>query len=135
MGTDRKWKNTVVAVVRWSARVIGVVIAGFFLLMFIGESSGQWHSLLRLKANEAIGLSLMGAYVVAMFLALKWEHVGLLLGLAALGSKFVLLGIRIGFSHKGVLNLFFLTLWLPILLYLLCWVLEGRGWKRTKAVL
>ena len=137
MKTDRERKNAAIVVIRWSARILGLIMAGFLLLMFIGESLGSNSNPLSepIEPIAAIGLALMGIYVVAVFLALKWEHVGLLLGLAALGSKFVLLGIRIGFSHKGVLNPFFLTLWLPILLYLLCWVLEGRGWKRTKAVL
>jgi hypothetical protein len=80
-----------------------------------------------------IGLALLGMYVAAMFLALKWERVGSFLGVAALGSFFVILFLGLfpgnvsgGFSLKGVLNPLFLVFWLPILLYLLCRGLERR---------
>ena len=38
MKTDRERKNAAIVVIRWSARVLGLIMAGFLLLMFIGES-------------------------------------------------------------------------------------------------
>ena len=137
MKTDRERKNAAIVVIRWSARVLGLIIAGFLLLMFIGESLQSNFNPLSdpIEPIAAIGLVLMGIYVVAMFLALKWELVGSFLGVAALGSFFVILFLGLlpgnvsgGFSSKGVLNPLFLALWLPILLYLLCWKLER--WER-----
>ena len=133
MKTDRKKKNTGIAVIRWSARILGLIIAGFFLLMFIGESV-QANSLpTALEPFAAIGLALMGIYIVAMVLALKWERLGVFLGMAALGCFYVILFLGLlpgnvsgGFSIKGILNPFFLVFWLPFLLYLLCWGLERR---------
>jgi len=91
METARKGKNAAIAVIRWWARVLGVVTAAFFLFMFIGESLEKRHGSSQIEPIAAIGLALMGIYTVAMFLALKWERAGSLLGAAALGSIFVML--------------------------------------------
>jgi hypothetical protein len=141
METNRERKNAAITVIRWSARVLGVITAGFFLFIFIGESWGKWHTLSQIEPSGAIGLALMGVYIVAMFLALKWERAGSILGVAALWSFFIMLflglfpGMRGGFGSRGVLNPFLLAFWLPVLLYLLCWGLEGRGRERAKTVL
>jgi len=136
MKTDREKKNVGIVVMRWSARVLGSIMAGFLLLMFIGQSlqSNPLSVSEPIEPIAAIGLALMGIYVLAMFLALKWERVGSLLGAAALGGFFVIMFLGLlpgnvsgGFSTKGVLNPIFLILWLPILLYLLCRGLERRG--------
>lgn len=134
MKTDRERKNAAIVVIRWSARVLGLIMAGFLLLMFIGQSLESKSLPVSIEPIAAIGLALMGIYVVAMFLALKWERVGSFLGVAALGGFFIILFLGLlpgnvsgGFSTKGVLNPVFLALWLPILLYLLCWRLERRG--------
>ncbi|MBC8385602.1 MAG: hypothetical protein H8E57_08825 [Candidatus Cloacimonetes bacterium] len=123
-------------VIRWSARVLGLIIGGFLLLMFIGQSLQSNSLPVSIEPIAALGLALMGIYVAAMFLAVKWERAGLLLGAAALGGFFVILFMGLlpgnvsgGFSTKGVLNPIFLVLWLPILLYLLCRRLERRGRK------
>jgi len=136
MKTDREKKNVGIVVMRWSARILGSIMAGFLLLMFIGQSlqSNPLSVSEPIEPIAAIGLALMGIYVLAMFLALKWERVSSLLGAAALGGFFVIMFLGLlpgnvsgGFSTKGVLNPIFLILWLPILLYLLCRGLERRG--------
>ena len=138
MKTDRERKNAAIVVIRWSARVLGVIMAGFLLLMFIGQSLESNSLPESIEPIAAIGLALMGIYVVAMFLAFKWERVGSLLGAAALGCFFVILFLGLlpgnvsgGFSSKGVLNPLVLAFWLPILLYLLCWGLERRRREQT----
>ena len=139
MITDREGKNAAIVVIRWSARVLGLIIAGFSLLMFIGQSLESKSLPVSIEPIAAIGLALMGIYVVAMFLALKWERVGALLGMATLAGFFVVMFMGLfpgnvsgGFSAKGILNPVFLALWLPILLYLLCWRLERRGNDKDK---
>ena len=133
MDTNRGGKNLAIAIIRWSARVLGVIIASFCLFMFIGQSLEEYPSSEPLKPIAVIGLILMGIYVVAMFLALKWERLGSLLGMAGLGGVFVIMFLGLfqgnvsgGFSTKGVLNPLLLAFWLPILLYLLCWGVEKR---------
>lgn len=138
MKTDRERKNAAIVVIRWSARVLGVIMAGFLLLMFIGQSLESNSLPESIEPIAAVGLALMGIYVAAMFLALKWERMGSFLGMAALGCFFVILFLGLlpgnvsgGFSPRGVLNPLFLALWLPILLYLLCRGLEGRSQEKT----
>ena len=138
MKTDRERKRAAIVVMRWSARVLGVIVAGFLLLMFIGQSLESNSLPKSIEPIAAIGLVLMGIYVVAMFLALKWERLGSFLGVVALGCFFVILFLGLfpgnvsgGFSSRGVLNPIFLALWLPILLYLLCWGLERRRREQT----
>jgi hypothetical protein len=109
--------------------------------MFIGQSLESYPQSEPIEPIAAIGFALMGIYVVAMILALKWERMGSILGVAALGGFFVILFLGLlpgnvsgGFSSKGILNPLFLAFWLPILLYLLCWGLERRKQEQTKTV-
>ncbi|MGO9337225.1 MAG: hypothetical protein ACLPY1_06925 [Terracidiphilus sp.] len=139
MSTNSEEVSKGIAAIRWLARGLGLLIAGFFLFMFIGET---WEGHLRNPAASAfahitpiatIGLALMGLYIIAMLLALKWEHAGTLIAVLALGAFFIILfmgsfpgNVSGGFSLRGVLNPILLFSWLPVLLYLLCWGLEGK---------
>jgi hypothetical protein len=135
MATHGKEKNAAIVAIRWSARILGLVMAGFLLFMFLGYFlEGRSPVSDSLTPSAAIGLTLMGIYIFAMLLALKWERAGLLLGAIALGCFFVIMFLGLlpgnvsgGFSAKGVLNPVLLALWLPISLYLLCAGLERRG--------
>ncbi|MDX1696719.1 MAG: hypothetical protein R3308_00440 [Thiohalobacterales bacterium] len=135
MMTDREGNNAAIVLIRWSARVTGLIMAGFLLFMFIGYILEGRNPLSgSLAPFAAIGLMLMGLYVVAMFLALKWERAGTFLGAIVLGAFFVIMFLGLlpgnvsgGFSARGVLNPVFLALWLPILLYLVCRGLEKRN--------
>jgi hypothetical protein len=128
--------DAAITAIRWEARVLGVITAGLFLLIFIGESMASHRPSKPIELSAVIGLGPMGVYVVAMFMALKWERAGSLLGAASLGIFFVMMflgmfhgNVEGGFSLKGVLNPVLLAFWLPFLLYLLCGRLEGRGRK------
>jgi hypothetical protein len=139
MSTDSEEVSTGIAAIRWLARSFGLLISGFCLFMLIGET---WEGHLRNVTASAfvhitpiagIGLGLMGLYIIAMFLALKWEHAGTLIAVGALGAFFVILflgsfpgNVLGGFSLRGVLNPILLSFWLPVLLYLICWGLEGK---------
>ena len=132
-----------ITVIRWTARVLGVLIAGFFLFMFIGESSQRhdWGSLLHLNPVDVVVLAMMGLYCIGMVIAVFRERTGSLLSLGALGVFFLLLGLRTAFQHglraaftsspRGVLNPFLLMFWLPVILYLVCVIAEAR--KPAKA--
>jgi hypothetical protein len=132
---DGRGKNAATVVIRWSARVLGLMMAAFLMLMFFGYFLEGRNPLSgSLTAFAAIGLALVGIYVVAMFLAPKWERAGALLGANSLGGFFIIMFLGLlpgnvsgGFSVKGVLNPVLLALWLPILLYLLCRVLDRQG--------
>ncbi len=108
---------------RWSARALGVLIAGFFLFMFIGESLGSPGDLARIRPIEALQLGLWGVYIVGVLLALRWEYPGALVALGGVGGFFLLHGFRGGLH--AMLNPLFLAMWLPLVLYWLCWTVEG----------
>jgi len=132
---DETASNTAAKVARWSARVVGVIAGSFLLLMFFGYFlKGQAPSSDSLTPFAAFGLVLMGTYALAMFLALRWERTGAILGATVLGGFFAIMYLGLlpgnvsgGLSIKGVLNPVYLFLWLPILLYVACWRLEKRG--------
>jgi hypothetical protein len=142
MKTDRGWKEAATLIMRWSARVLGLIIVGFSLLMFIGQSLQSGPPGKETEPIAVVGLALVGVYMIAMLLALKWERRGALLGAAAHGGFYIILFLGLlpgnvsgGFSTRGVLNPIFLAFWLPIVLYLLCGELERRGRDRTDAAL
>jgi hypothetical protein len=137
METEREGKNAAITVIRWSARVLGVIsviLAGLLRLMASAEGT-PGNSMGPLAA---IWFGLSGIYAIAMCLALKWERAAVLVGVAALLAAHVD-GLFLGlFEYPGhalvnVVNPILLAFWVPVLLYLLCWRLEGRG--RRKAVL
>jgi len=133
METEREGKNAAITVIRWSARVLWVIFVGFFL-PFLGQGGG----VMQLRGLAAIWFGLLGIYVVAMLLALKWERAAVPVAVAALLAAHVD-GLFLGlFEYPGhalinVVNPVLLAFWVPVLLYLLCWRLEGRA--RRKAVL
>jgi hypothetical protein len=126
MDTDRQGNQATISIVRRSARVIGVVIAVFLLSMFIGEAMQSETPPWQIEPTAALGLAPLGVYIVAMFLALKWERVGSLLGAGALSIFIVMLFRGSPADGKSVLP-FFLVFWIPILLYWVCWHLEGSS--------
>ena len=138
METEREGKNAAITVIRRSARVltvISVILAGLLWLMAMSEGT-PGNSMGPLAA---ISFGLLGIYAVAMCLALKWERAAVPVGVAALLAAHVD-GLFLGlFEYPGRLTLvsgvnpFLLVFWVPVLLYLLCWRLEGRA--RRKAVL
>ena len=120
-----------------------MLIARFFLFMFVGESwqSHNWGGLLHLNPVDAVLLTMMGLYAIGMFTAILWERTGLLLSLGTLGVFFLLFGARTALQHglraaftpsyRGLLNPFLLMFWLPVILYLVCVIAEAR--KPAKA--
>ena len=135
METEREGKNAAITVIRRSARVltvISVIFAG--LLWLVASAEGTPGNSMRPLA--AIWFGLLGIYAVAMFLALKWERAAVPVAVAALLAAHVnglFLGLFEYPGHalvNGVVNPFLLVFWVPVLLYLLCWRLEGRGRKK-----
>jgi len=135
MTIEKEGSNAVTAVFRWSARVLGVIMACFLLFMFFGYFlEGRNPSFDSLAPFAAFGLVLMGMYVLSMFLALKWERTGVFLGAIVLGGFFAIMFLGLlpgnvsgGFNARGALNPVLLALWLPVLLYFTCWWVEKRS--------
>jgi len=134
METDRSDQRVPIATVRRSARVIGVVIAVFMLAMFIGEAMQSETPPSQIEPTAVLGLAPLGVYVVSMFLALRWERVGSLLGAGALGIFIVMLFMGSPADGKSVLP-FFLVFWVPILMYWFCWYLERSNQETSAPVI
>src|SRR5690348_2876033 len=81
---QRESDNEVIPFLRWSARVLGVLLAGFFLFMFIGESIETRDHYPRMDAMTFVRVTPAFAYAIAMFVALKWERAGAIVGGASL---------------------------------------------------
>jgi hypothetical protein len=138
METEREGKNAAITAIRRWARVltvISVIFAG--LLWLVASAEGTPGN--SMGPLAAIWFGLSGIYAVAMCLALKWERAAVPVAVAALLAAHVdglFLGLFEYPGHalvNGVVNPFLLVFWVPVLLYLLCWRLEGRA--RRKAVL
>ena len=123
METDQLAKQATISTVRRSARVIGVVIAVLLLALFIGEAMQSETPPGQIEPTAVLGLAPLGVYIVAMFLALKWERAGSLLGAGALGIFLVIVFVGSTADGKTVLP-FVLIFWVPIVLYVVCWHLE-----------
>src|SRR5271165_1972611 len=97
MSTHSEQASTGISAVRWSARGFGLLISGFLLFMFLGETweghlrNSTVSALVHLTPIAGIGLGLLGLYILSMFLALKWEHAGTTIAAGALGAFFVAL--------------------------------------------
>ena len=120
---------------RWAARITGLLAAAFLLLMFTRYVlQGRNPVSASLDPFAALGLALMAVHIAAIVTAIRWERVGTILGAISLGAFFVILYLGLlpgnvsgGLSARGVLNPLFLALWLPILLFQACWLLERRA--------
>lgn len=80
-------------VLRWSARVSGLLIACFYVLMIVGEirhpHSGSPATLL-----EWVGIALMAATCAGMLIAWRWQLAGAILSLASLVAFVILIRLR-----------------------------------------
>ena len=104
------------AIVRWSARLTTILIAGICVPFFLGAPVGPLRTL---HLRDSAGMVLLGATVIAMLLAWKWEFPASLASLLALG----------GFAVVARLNHYNLIAVgaIPNVLYLLDWAL--RNWR------
>ncbi len=112
---DSKSKNQIIPIIRWIARIVGLLYIAFFLLMLIGEglSSSQETNLLTFRAG--LGFVFVFIFFAGLILAWKWEGIG---GLVAIGGT-------IGFSVTiQEYSMMILIMAAPALLFLVCWYLS-----------
>jgi len=82
------WRAAVIG--RWTARIVGTLMALFFLAFFVGEG---FPNIFRLPWRESLSVLAMSAVVVGLLLAWKWEGLGGAVALAAIVLMH-LIGIR-----------------------------------------
>jgi len=73
------------------ARVLSIILIGFFLVMFIGESleSAKRNTSSPMTANTILQLTIFGIGLLGLVAAWKWELTGGILSLVAFTALFI----------------------------------------------
>ena len=113
------------SILRWSARILALLVAIFLLFMFIGEGiGGRPANAQPLQARDYFLLSLFGLYIIGLIIGLWREGLGGLISLVFMAIHIIFL------KSEGIKNLiYFYVMLLPCILYLLSWYFNRR-WAR-----
>ena len=84
-------KTNSIKISRIIARVLSVILVGFFLVMFIGESTynAKGASSEPMTSNTILQLTLFGIGLLGLVLAWKWELIGGILSILAFIALFI----------------------------------------------
>jgi hypothetical protein len=93
--------------------------------MFIGETWGKFG---KLQPTAVVMASLMTVYAFSMLAAWFFERAGAVVGLVTLAAFFAILAV---INSGFLLNPLLLVFWLPVVLYLFCWVSGVRNRSTT----
>jgi hypothetical protein len=98
------------AIVRWTARVGALLLAGSFGAFVLGEPHGPFDII---TPREWVAMALLFGAVAAMLVAWKWEFFGALISLFALGAFAAVTRIQsyAVLSIAAIPNLLFLLDW------------------------
>lgn len=110
-------------ILRWTARASGLLIAGAYAYLMIGEMATP-HSGSPSTFLEWAGIALLTAAVIAMVLAWRWELPAAIFSLAALGVHAAI--IHGSQTYHRVL----LTMAVPGVLYCVDWFVRYRAAAR-----
>jgi len=116
-GNKKLW----LLILRWSARIIAILIAIFFLLMFLGEGI-QNHSpnAQALVARDYILLSLKALYLIGLIIGLWREGLGGLISLVFMMTQIAI------HQTEGVGSAIFYYMLMPSILFILSWYFHRR---------
>ncbi len=108
-------QSRIITIIRWIARIVGLLYIAFFLLMLIGEglSSSQETNPLTFRAGLAFVFVFI--YFAGLILAWKWEGIG---GWVAIGGT---IGFFVTIQEYSLMIFIMAT---PALLFLVCWYLS-----------
>jgi len=119
---------------RWAARIIGLIAAGFILFMMIGETvaeftTGAWETTSQTDIIQGSLIGVLGAIGLAGCIVSWWRErlAGILLVLTAAGF-----GIHIGLCAGRNHFLAWLMMGLP---YLIASVLLFNSWQFSRKIL
>lgn len=114
METKNGNKKLWLLILRWSARIIAILIAIFFLLMYFGEGI-QNHSpnSQTLVARDYILLTLKALYIIGLIIGLWREGLGGLISLVFMTTQIII------HQTDGVGSAIFYYMLLPSILFIL----------------
>jgi hypothetical protein len=100
----------VCAIVRWTARLGALFLAGSFAAFVLGEPAGPLDII---TPREWVGMALLFGAMAAMLVAWKWEFSGALISLFALGAFAAVVRMQsyVVLSIAAIPNLLFLVDW------------------------
>jgi hypothetical protein len=103
-------------IIRWTARILALLIIIIILLMLIGESIGSSSHKINLSGRDFLLLSLWGITLIGLGIGFWREGLGGLISLVSTLSHIIIL------SSEGVGNLkSFYVFLVPSILYLMYW--------------
>ena len=103
-------------IIRWTARILALLIIIIILLMLIGESIGSSSHKINLSGRDFLLLSLWGITLIGLGIGILREGLGGLISLVSTLSHIIIL------SSEGVGNLkSFYVFLVPSILYLMYW--------------
>ena len=111
-----------IKILRWIARIWGLLYLLFFLLFFIGESITSSQDTNPMTLRGGLGLAFVFVYFAGLILAWKWEGTGALIAITFTAAWAVVI------QEYSLLTLFMAA---PGILFIVCWY-----WgKKTTAIL
>ncbi len=116
METTIQKKPVWLKIIRWTARILALLIIILILVMLIGESIGSSSHKINLSSRDFLLLSLWGITLIGLGIGFWREGLGGLISLVSTLSHIIIL------SSEGVGNLksFYIFL-VPSILYLMYW--------------
>jgi hypothetical protein len=103
-------------IIRWTARILALLIIIIILVMLIGESIGSSSHKINLSGRDFLLLSLWGTTLIGLGIGFWREGLGGLISLVSTLSHIIIL------SSEGVGNLkSFYVFLVPSILYLMYW--------------
>jgi hypothetical protein len=104
------------SILRWTARIVAVLIVAFFLFMFIGEGlNGRPVGSPKLVARDYFLLSMMALFNVGLLIGLWREGLGGLISLVFMSTTIIFHQI------EGITPVIFYITLFPGILYILSW--------------
>jgi hypothetical protein len=116
METTIQKKPVWLKIIRWTARILALLIIIIILVMLIGESIGSSSHKINLSGRDFLLLSLWGITLIGLGIGFWREGLGGLISLVSTLSHIIIL------SSEGVGNLkSFYVFLVPSILYLMYW--------------
>jgi hypothetical protein len=107
-----------IKILRWIARILSVIIVGFFFLMFISETVNSIHSsdIIPISGLDILKITLKGIMLAGLIAAWIWELYGSILTLLAY--------LALGMINPSVINPLMLLFPVNAILFIITWWLK-----------
>jgi len=112
-------KLSLTKTLRWTARIIAILITAYALIMFIGSAIGDDSPV---TVGLIVFLILLAPTTIAMFAAWKWEKIGGIITIIGSVAMWISVFIDAGQNKFPAATLMAGPFFLVGILYLTCWI-------------